>query len=611
MADKDFKVKTGLDLPAPLPVEQGGTGQTSSANVLNAILPLQTDNAGKFLQTDGSGSVSWVTAAVANNATFTGSSMVIPSGGNSSRPVSPQVGAIRLNTDQGTLEFWTGSSWGAIATFPQPPRNLVATDIGTSRSFNNASITVSFDLPVGNGGSTITSYKITSSPGSFVQTVNVPSTTATFTGLSSNKSYTFTGTSLNTIGEGGTSSASSSVLATTIPQAPTIGTVSVLSTTSVSIPFTAPSANGGKSIGGYTITSSPSISLSYNTSQTTSPIAVSATFVSGQNYTFTIAANNGNGNSAPSSSSNAVAPLVGAIASWTLNQTVPFPSGVTQWRYQHMGYTKSANNYQYYIAGGIPNNTAYNTTANSATSSWNTISSIPSSSTTNGGSNVSAANYNGRFHIFEGTNHWSIGYGQTSWSTQASIPAAYSNGNGGATSNGVYLLRGNASNSFYRWVSNSWTTLAVYPTVITGPLTSAGNGIFLSAGGSTVGGVIATKTQAAYAYNESNNTWSAVANYPILNGWSNTSNNYVTQNTSGATVNRHYIGNGTGSGNGGVADIHSYDQVSNTWRTENSSPQGNRGVNTFYNDVAKVMVHFGGDAWNNDIPRYLWTANIT
>jgi hypothetical protein len=43
MADKDFKVKTGLDLPAPLPASEGGTGQTSLANAINALLPDQTN----------------------------------------------------------------------------------------------------------------------------------------------------------------------------------------------------------------------------------------------------------------------------------------------------------------------------------------------------------------------------------------------------------------------------------------------------------------------------------------------------------------------------------------------------------------------------------------
>lgn len=304
MADKDFKVKAGLDLGTPLPLTEGGTGQTSANNALNAILPVQTSSANKFLQTDGT-STSWVAAAVVNNATFTGSSLVIPSGTNAERPASPVVGAIRLNTDQGTLEFWTGTSWGAIATFPQPPRNLVATDTGTSRAYNNASASIAFDLPTGNGGSTITSYKITSSPGGFYASGS--SSPIVVTGLQSNTSYTFTGTATNSIGEGGSSSASSSILATTVPQAPTIGTVTVTNSTTVSVPFTA-GANGGKSTSSYTVTASPIVSDISTSAGTSSPLTVTGTFAGSTSYTFTIVATNTNGTSSASSVSNSVIP---------------------------------------------------------------------------------------------------------------------------------------------------------------------------------------------------------------------------------------------------------------------------------------------------------------
>lgn len=72
MADKNFKVKSGLQVPslttagpistdasgnvtsnAALPVNQGGTGQTTAGNALNALLPLQTGQDNKFLQTNG------------------------------------------------------------------------------------------------------------------------------------------------------------------------------------------------------------------------------------------------------------------------------------------------------------------------------------------------------------------------------------------------------------------------------------------------------------------------------------------------------------------------------------------------------------------------------
>ncbi len=62
MADKNFKVKTGLSLPQPLPVDQGGTGQTSTNNALNALLPVQTSANGKYLTSDGT-NASWSTVS--------------------------------------------------------------------------------------------------------------------------------------------------------------------------------------------------------------------------------------------------------------------------------------------------------------------------------------------------------------------------------------------------------------------------------------------------------------------------------------------------------------------------------------------------------------------
>ena len=72
MADKSFKIKSGLTVPAlstagivktdssgvisssaTLSISEGGTGQTTAGNALNALLPLQTDNTNKYLQTNG------------------------------------------------------------------------------------------------------------------------------------------------------------------------------------------------------------------------------------------------------------------------------------------------------------------------------------------------------------------------------------------------------------------------------------------------------------------------------------------------------------------------------------------------------------------------------
>lgn len=46
----------------PLPISQGGTGQTTATNAINALLPVQTGNAGKVLVTNGT-NVSWSSSA--------------------------------------------------------------------------------------------------------------------------------------------------------------------------------------------------------------------------------------------------------------------------------------------------------------------------------------------------------------------------------------------------------------------------------------------------------------------------------------------------------------------------------------------------------------------
>jgi hypothetical protein len=63
MANKDFKVKNGIDVATPIPVSMGGTGQTSTTNTLNSLLPAQSGNANKILSTDGT-NTTWVAPSV-------------------------------------------------------------------------------------------------------------------------------------------------------------------------------------------------------------------------------------------------------------------------------------------------------------------------------------------------------------------------------------------------------------------------------------------------------------------------------------------------------------------------------------------------------------------
>ena len=62
MANKNFKVKNSITIPEPLAITEGGTGQTSATNALNALLPVQTSANGKYLTSDGT-SASWATVS--------------------------------------------------------------------------------------------------------------------------------------------------------------------------------------------------------------------------------------------------------------------------------------------------------------------------------------------------------------------------------------------------------------------------------------------------------------------------------------------------------------------------------------------------------------------
>lgn len=184
---------------------------------------------------------------------------------------------------------------------PNAPTIGTATDVGTGRAFNNGAATVTFTAPTWTGGLPITGYTVTSSPGGYTGTGS--SSPITVAGLQSNTNYTFTVRATNGVGQSAASAASNSILATTIPQAPTIGTATATGSSTATVGFTG-NATGGKAVSTYTATSNPG---SITGSSATSPITVSG-LTSGTAYTFTVTATNANGTSAASAASNSVTP---------------------------------------------------------------------------------------------------------------------------------------------------------------------------------------------------------------------------------------------------------------------------------------------------------------
>jgi trimeric autotransporter adhesin len=182
-------------------------------------------------------------------------------------------------------------------TVPDAPTSIVAT-------FGNASASVDFTAPVSDGGSTITSYTATSTPGGLTGVLTqAGSGTITVNGLTNGTSYTFTVLATNGIGNSLPSAVSNSVTPATTPDAPTIGTATAGNTTA-SVAFTAPVSNGGSTITGYTVTSNPG---NITSTGSASPILVTG-LTNGTSYTFTVTATNTVGTSSVSNTSNSVTP---------------------------------------------------------------------------------------------------------------------------------------------------------------------------------------------------------------------------------------------------------------------------------------------------------------
>jgi hypothetical protein len=190
-----------------------------------------------------------------------------------------------------------GSSASGAKSAPVAPTIGTATNVGTNRAFNNGAATVTFTAP--NSKLPITSYTVTSSPGGFTGTGS--SSPITVTGLQSATAYTFTVTATSSAGISPASSASNSITATTVPQAPTIGSATAGSA-SATVTYTA-GATGGTAVSTFTATSSPG----GFTGTGASPITVSG-LSNGTSYTFTVTATNANGTSAASAASNSVSP---------------------------------------------------------------------------------------------------------------------------------------------------------------------------------------------------------------------------------------------------------------------------------------------------------------
>ncbi len=297
-----------------------GTGPPSapSNSVTPATVPAAPTGAAAVAG-DSQATVSWA-APASNGGSAINGYTVTSSPGNKTCTTTGATTCTVTGLTNGTPYTFTVTAKNTIGTGPpSAPSNTVtpsaATTVPSAPTGANAvagdgQATVSWTAPLSDGGSPINGYTVTSSPGAKTCTTT-GATTCTVTGLTNGTPYTFTVTAKNTIGTGPPSAPSNTVTPTapaTAPGAPGTPTA-VAGNAQATVSWTAPLSDGGSSINGYTVTSSPGAKTCTTTGATTCTVTG---LTNGTPYTFTVTAKNTIGTGPPSAPSNTVTPTAPA-----------------------------------------------------------------------------------------------------------------------------------------------------------------------------------------------------------------------------------------------------------------------------------------------------------
>jgi invasion protein IalB len=267
---------------------------------------------------DGLVVVSWAAPGSDGGSAITGYTATASPGGATCTAVAPATGCIVNALTNGTPYTFAVTATNGVGTGPPSTASAPVTPVAPGPSATvpgaptsvvgtsgNGSVAVTWSAPGSDGGTAITGYTVTASPGGATCAAVAPTTGCTVLGLTNGTPYTFTVTATNAVGTGSASASSASVTPATVPGAPT-GVSGTSGNGSVAVTWLAPGSNGGSAITGYTATASPGGATCTSVAPTTSCTVLGLT--NGTPYTFTVTATNGAGTSLSSLVSGSVTP---------------------------------------------------------------------------------------------------------------------------------------------------------------------------------------------------------------------------------------------------------------------------------------------------------------
>jgi len=256
----------------------------------------------------GEVSVSWSAPAPIMGISVTGYTVASTPGGFTCSTTSALTCVVSGLTNGVSYTFVVtatasdGRQTPSFASAPVVPVRAPDAPTAVGGTVSGSSVLVEWTEPTDNGGSAVTSYTVTASPGT--RSCTTAALSCYVTGLTLGTTYTFTVIATNRAGQSAASSPSSGVVPMSAPNAPT-AVRGVSGNTSVTVSW-APAFSNGSPVTSYTVESSPASAGCVGGANATT--CVVSGLANGVSYTFTVRATNAVGDSRPGGGAGAVVP---------------------------------------------------------------------------------------------------------------------------------------------------------------------------------------------------------------------------------------------------------------------------------------------------------------